>query len=65
MKQAIAEIGRCWYTRTPRSKGEHKETYISMRYDTKTMPVRLGNAFLPMLAKRLKRGEPPRNGPYF
>ena len=36
-----------------------------MRYDTKTMSVRLGNAFLPMLAKRLKRGEPPRNGPYF
>ena len=38
--------------------GKVKETYISMRYGTKAMSARLGNEFLPMLAKRLERGEP-------
>ncbi len=38
--------------------GKVKETYISMRYGTKAMSAKLGKEFLPMLAKRLERGEP-------
>ena len=38
--------------------GKVKETYISMRYGTKAMSAKLGNEFLPLLAKRLTRGEP-------
>ena len=38
--------------------GKVKETYISMRYGTKAMSAKLGNEFLPLLAKRLERGEP-------
>ena len=38
--------------------GKVKETYISMRYGTKAMSARLGKEFLPLLAKRLERGEP-------
>ena len=38
--------------------GKVKETYISMRYGTKAMSAKLGKEFLPLLAKRLKRGEP-------
>lgn len=38
--------------------GKVKETYISMRYGTKAMSAKLGKEFLPLLAKRLERGEP-------
>ena len=38
--------------------GKVKETYISMRYGTKAMSAKLGREFLPLLAKRLERGEP-------
>ena len=38
--------------------GKVKETYISMRYGTKAMSAKLGYEFLPLLAKRLERGEP-------
>ena len=41
-----------------RQIGKVKETYISMRYGTKAMSAKLGKEFLPMLAKRLERGEP-------
>ena len=37
--------------------GKVKETYISMRYGTKAMSAKLGKEFLPLLAKRLERGE--------
>ena len=38
--------------------GKVKETYISMRYGTKAMSAKLGKEFLPLLARRLERGEP-------
>ena len=38
--------------------GDVKEAYISMRYRTKAMSAALGGELLPLLGKRLARGEP-------